>query len=590
MSVGDLKNFVKAIKSDVELYREFCSLKSECVKNDETELYDLIISFAKEKNFNFDMDDIFDLSFETHSRKENITNDALDDINGGSMKSVLAGSLLASQFFPSVPSASVSAVSLNGNSAGATPYTRSADDTTESFPDALDFLEQNFNLPLIDEEHPFNEVDAMFFSMFSYFPLSLAPTFGDKSVDVTIADFVDFSLAYINDEIDETDVNVNPIEGHTVKQLRKLLSEDDAEGHQKIKLAKLMASNSRYKNIKIGDAYCKFEKKLDVGSLEQFAGVTFTLPDGTKVVTMRGTDNTMVGWKENVDLAWSDNVQAQQHACAYLYGIAGSYPDAAVCVAGHSKGGNLALYSSLIVAESDPTFKERLMSVFNFDGPGIREDILKKYRASYDAIKEKICNYIPQTSIVGVILNNNNTEDRGNYKYVYSNNKYVMQHDALSWRVSPDCMKKGTEKFITPPGDTTDKVSKLFENTLRNTLKRVDYETISLFSSALFKVFGYEDPDAVIFSTTVSEGLKSNQLFYNLKNLTSQEAKAFIEVMEATVSGFLDSLKNISEKSLSPGIAQLMKLVSVLEDNNPRNRKISKIGTIACKFLDILIG
>ena len=50
----------------------------------------------------------------------------------------------------------------------------------------------------------------------------------------------------------------------------------------------------------------------------QFAAVTWRLPDGSALITYRGTDLTLTGWKEDFNMSFQSSVPAQEKALWYL--------------------------------------------------------------------------------------------------------------------------------------------------------------------------------------------------------------------------------------------------------------------------------
>jgi len=150
----------------------------------------------------------------------------------------------------------------------------------------------------------------------------------------------------------------------------------------------------RYGDLRL----CGFRKKLDPDTEEQFSALTVRLPDGTNVVTFRGTDDTLIGWKENFNLSVSMPVPAQTDALEYLEEVAAEL-EGDLIVAGHSKGGNLAVYAA---TEASEEVKARIREVYNFDGPGFDEEFWESEK--YLSIQDKIHVILPEDSMVGTLL------------------------------------------------------------------------------------------------------------------------------------------------------------------------------------------
>ena len=171
------------------------------------------------------------------------------------------------------------------------------------------------------------------------------------------------------------------------------------------------------------------QSELDAERGVQFFAYSALLPGQMLYVCFRGTDDTLIGWREDLRMSYECPVPAQLRAAEYLRTVAAAYPLRRIFVGGHSKGGNLAAYAALHVG---PEVRERIRRVFNHDGPGFCEGTTAT--AVYREMRDRIDTYVPESSIVGVLL-----EHENNYRIVKSDAKGLSQHDPLSWRV------KGTD-------------------------------------------------------------------------------------------------------------------------------------------------
>ena len=141
-----------------------------------------------------------------------------------------------------------------------------------------------------------------------------------------------------------------------------------------VRLLELCAASARFGKLFMSG----YVSKIDLQNEEQFSAVAFFEKprSANPFVAFRGTDDTIVGWKEDFNLAIEESVPAQRDALAYLEGAA-KKTRGKILVGGHSKGGNLAVYSSAFVA---PKVQRRLERVYNFDGPGFRREIIEDAR------------------------------------------------------------------------------------------------------------------------------------------------------------------------------------------------------------------
>ena len=157
----------------------------------------------------------------------------------------------------------------------------------------------------------------------------------------------------------------------------------------------------------------------------QFAAVTFVLPDNSIFVSYRGTDASVVGWKENFELSFSDATMAQKRAAEYLRSAA-SFFKGDIRVGGHSKGGNLAYYAAMNVPDE---VSRRIKEAYCNDGPGFIETVSGSER--FKAVSDRFRTFMPQSSLVGTLL-----ERHEEYRIVESSEKGgIAQHDPFSWQV-----------------------------------------------------------------------------------------------------------------------------------------------------------
>ena len=164
---------------------------------------------------------------------------------------------------------------------------------------------------------------------------------------------------------------------------------------------------------------------LDEQGEYQFAAVTFELGDGGIYLAFRGTDDTLVGWKEDFNMAFLDSVPGQRMAADYLRQAAEQYKRCPILAGGHSKGGNFAVYAAL---HCPRRVQNRLARVYNNDGPGFQRSVLGQ--PAYQAVRDRITTIVPQSSVVGMLL-----EHEERYTIVCSSQKGVFQHDGFSWEV-----------------------------------------------------------------------------------------------------------------------------------------------------------
>ena len=151
---------------------------------------------------------------------------------------------------------------------------------------------------------------------------------------------------------------------------------------------------------------------------------------------------------------------------------------------GHSKGGNLAVYSAVFCGEA---VQNQLMRVYNNDGPGFRTSLLGL--PEHRCVADKITTILPESSVVGMLL-----EHEERYEVVRSTQSGLWQHDGFSWQV------RG-EKFEHLP-DLTEG-GKLVDETIRTFILSLSPEQRVAFTDALFDILTCTDAGTL---TDLKEG------------------------------------------------------------------------------------
>lgn len=249
---------------------------------------------------------------------------------------------------------------------------------------------------------------------------------GDLSFDavpVTPVDALIFSaLSYINFQGIVPENFENPIPLHVAADA--FLSLVDAQERIRVKsdlqLLRAAADVPRFRNVRLAF----YRSKLIVEEETQFAAVTFLLEDGSAFLAFRGTDYSLVGWKEDFNMSFQDSVPAQREAAAYVAELAKLYP-LPLRLGGHSKGGNLAVYAA---AKVSPNIQKQILEVYNLDGPGFTEAMMS--HSGYLDILPKIKTYIPEGSIIGMLL-----DQRDEYQAIKSRQLGLLQHEPYSWEI-----------------------------------------------------------------------------------------------------------------------------------------------------------
>ncbi len=235
---------------------------------------------------------------------------------------------------------------------------------------------------------------------------------------------------------------------------------------------KAMAYTKRYKDCLIHD----FVSTIDEEKGEQFCCLQVDLGDNTTYVAFRGTNHTILGWRENLSLSFK-LIPAQVSAAEYVNTRLSK--DKTYRIGGHSKGGNLAVYAAISLVYTD-----NIIMIYSNDGPGLNKNYLTDIqKENYQKIKNKIIKYAPEMDIFGVLLSS-----MTNTQIVKAYGILLYQHRSTSWKINNDCFVPGklTEKskmikkyFKEYLNSTTVKQRQQFVDTLYYTLRDIGIDSLT---------------------------------------------------------------------------------------------------------------
>lgn len=246
-------------------------------------------------------------------------------------------------------------------------------------------------------------------------------------------------------------------------QKYETIFKDVRDANSNRELFAAVSKSPRFRNIELTYYINEINTKID----KQFSAITY-LMDGTIYIAYRGTDSSFAGWKEDLNMTYLYPIPAQEDGLKYMEEVADGIPGN-IIVGGHSKGGNIALYASMKCQNS---IQERIIKVYNHDGPGFKNEI--NNWIEYLRIKGKVNMTIPQSSFVGMLMNNPD-----DYSIVKSNRIGIMQHDPFSWIVLKD-------DFMYCPKSSLNAV--YISKTLNEWVKSVEYEDKALFIETLYQI------------------------------------------------------------------------------------------------------
>ena len=243
------------------------------------------------------------------------------------------------------------------------------------------------------------------------------------------------------------------------------------EGSRELLFA--LAASPRFRGITV----CGYAEQLDREREKQFSAVTFKIRPGLSYAAFRGTDATIVGWKEDFNMAFQCPVPSQEAAAKYL-NEAAAHTQGALLIGGHSKGGNLSVYAA---AKCAPEIQGRIQKVYSHDGPGFQECVLES--PEFQRTLPKVEKTIPQSSLVGMLL-----ENQEDFLVVKSSSVSLWQHDPFSWVVEDGqfCMLGD----LTPGAKQRDAA-------LNEWIRQLSQEERERFVDALFEVISVNGIDTV---------------------------------------------------------------------------------------------
>ena len=184
-----------------------------------------------------------------------------------------------------------------------------------------------------------------------------------------------------------------------------------------------LAGSPRFRDLRVRWP----EGRLDEGRGEQFAALTVSCEGHFDYVAFRGTDGSVAGWRENFMMAYRWPVPSQADAVRYLETV-GAKTKGPLYVGGHSKGGNLAVYAAV---QAQPAVRERIVHVYDFDGPGFRDEAFSAQQ--YAQVADRVEKYVPEESMVGLVM-----ENATDLHVVQSDGHGLEQHSTFRWHIDPN--------------------------------------------------------------------------------------------------------------------------------------------------------
>ena len=303
-----------------------------------------------------------------------------------------------------------------------------------------DYLAWRGDIP-IDKKIIFNDIDSLILARFSY-------------------------LLFNKIDMDSVE---------TIESISKKMENFDNESFRyngDKEMISRLGQSLRFKDMKVTD----YVENKDIKEEKQFSAITIHISEKELYISFIGTDNSIVGWKEDFNMAFLESVPAQLDGEKYLRMISKKYPKAKIRIGGHSKGGNIAIFSAVTTLKG---IQKKIIDVCNYDGPGLDKEIIEKFGNT--DIVSKVHTFIPQDSVIGRVL-----EHKEKCSVVQSSEKKLYQHDIFSWQVL------GTN-FIYEDSVTIE--SEFINNSITMWLKETTPEQRKIFFDGIFQLFYSTDAD-----------------------------------------------------------------------------------------------
>ncbi|MCX5775942.1 MAG: DUF2974 domain-containing protein [Firmicutes bacterium] len=277
-----------------------------------------------------------------------------------------------------------------------------------------------------------------------------------------------------------------------------------------------LVKNPRFASIRV----TRYVNDFNWLAVKQLSAVTFIIDKRFIYVAFRGTDGTIVGWEEDLNMAFMDEVPAQAQAAEYLTAVAKKYWLSQIIVGGHSKGGNLAVFASM---KQNPKTLKRIVKIYNFDGPEFKQDVCDL--PEYQAIQPKVIKIVPESSIIGMLL-----QRTDHFQVVKAEGALFFQHDLYNWTID-----ENTGDFVRLK--ELSKASKNIKSSLYDWLNKFNNDERQIIIDNLFDILNATE------CTTFSEFVKNwknnvTKLIAQYEN-TDDNTKELLKKSLATLAKYL---------------------------------------------------
>ncbi len=379
----------------------------------------------------------------------------------------------------------------------------------------LDYLKSNNS---IFNDEPFNNIDSLILCQFFY--------------------------GKIEKQINESDKKIWKVKDLYRAEYFDKMFIDDISDEENKEVMTLMAANPRFREINIKNLVVEFNEKREM----QFAAVTYEIDNNTDYVCFRGTDGTMLGWKEDFNMAFMTETPSQKNAVHYIKKFYENIDNKKLYIGGHSKGGNLAVYGASLCGNQ---IQGNILKVFSHDGPGFRDEFFLE--KGYEEIKDRIFKMVPQTSAVGMLL-----ENQVDYKVVKSSAFSILQqHSAFTWMINEydfEYLKERSGEGI------------YIDNTMHQWLMSATLREREIFVDTLFNIFNNNGIDTIRDANAI-KARDIAEIIGSLDELDEESKKVFFSMIKSLIVIAIIGRKESALKRMEIGKKPLEKMLDDLNSN-----------------------
>lgn len=381
----------------------------------------------------------------------------------------------------------------------------------------IDYLEKAENLTF--DQEPLNILDKVCINEIGYLTYEKWLTASDLKKPINLHDFAEGK-------------ELNPDYSFMVTK-------------ERVELAEAMVRSRRFASLSLSNYRSVLDKEVE----KQFAAMIFSLPElGYHQLVFRGTDDSVIGWKEDFQLTYSREIPAHRSAMTFLEDHLPNL-SGRITVSGHSKGGNLALYSAV---QSSTSLREKIAELLLLDSPGLMKSLLEN--PSYQELKARMTVIRPQDSVVGVML----YWDRP-AQLVAAEGIGFAQHNALTWEVD---LAANDFAYEDQPTELSQRLEETFQEWIETLPNQELKQVCDLFFDTILDS-GIESLDDISIKTLPKLG----QLLQEFGNLTDQQKKVLQDGFNQLLSIFW---KSGNKKSTLPKLElpDFIKKLSELTNND----------------------